>query len=533
MVEQTTGKAQAGDVFGRTAARLAGLAGWRRLLAAALLGALVATALPPLYLLPLLWPAFTGLLWLLDGVRRPRGAFLVGWAFGSGHFLVGLYWVGIAFLVDAERFAVFMPFAVAGLAIGLGLFPASAVLALWLTRCRGVSRILLLAAAWLLVVEWLRSWIFTGFPWNLIGSVWAFSDAMLQLASVTGVWGLSLITLLAAAAPAALAEAPRTAFARRAPVGAALLLLALVWLGGELRLAAAPAVGSRVVEGVALRLVQPSIAQASKWDGDLRGQNIADQMALTVRNGAGRYSHAIWPETAITYSVADQPELRKALAKVVPPGGLLLSGAPRMLYEPTGPRLWNSFHALDALGAIRGTYDKFHLVPFGEYVPLKDLLGLSKFTAGRLDFSPGPGQRTLDLPGLPPVGPLICYEVIFPGAVTQPGRRPEWLLNLTNDSWFGTSSGPYQHFASARLRAVEEGLPLVRVANSGISGVVDGYGRVVARLGLNRVGVVDAALPRPIDGITLFARIGNWNVLVLVSLAGLAACFSWFMRRSS
>ncbi len=532
MAEPATLESASDDLIGRLAARLAAITGWRRWLAAGLFGALASAALPPLYLVPLLWPAFTALLWLLDGARRAGGAFMVGWAFGTGHFLTGLYWVGIAFLVDAEQFAFLMPFAVVGLAVGLGLFPAVIVLAVWSTRSRGVSRVLLFAAAWL-AVEWLRSWILTGFPWNLIGSVWAFSDAMLQLGALTGVWGLSLVTLLAGAAPATLANGARTALIRWLPVGVTLLLLALTWAGGELRLSAAPPVGSRSVEGVKLRLVQPSIAQSSKWANDLRPQHIADQMALTLRNGAGRYSHAIWPETAITYSIADQPELRQALAQIVPPGGLLLSGAPRTVWEASGPRLWNSFHALDSLGEIRGTYDKFHLVPFGEYVPLKSLLGISKLTQGRLDFSPGPGLRTLALPGLPPVGPLICYEVVFPGRVTEPGNRPDWLLNLTNDSWFGNSSGPYQHFASARMRAVEEGLPLVRVANSGISGVVDGYGRTLVRLELNKVGVLDAALPLPIVGVTPFSMIGNWSVLALVLFSIFAAFISRTLRSLS
>ena len=196
---------------------------------------------------------------------------------------------------------------------------------------------------------------------------------------------------------------------------------------------------------------------------------------------------------------------------------------PRLERKDGTVTLWNSLHALDDAGAVLETYDKFHLVPFGEYMPLKWLFGLSKITAGRLDFTPGPGLRTLSLPGLPPVSPLICYEVIFPGQVIGPGPRPQWLLNLTNDAWFGTSTGPYQHFASARLRAVEEGVPLVRVANSGISAVVDSYGRVVGHLALNEIGVVDAALPQALKSPPAFARIGNWTVMILVLMAVLLA----------
>jgi apolipoprotein N-acyltransferase len=507
----------------RLAATLAGLSGWRRHGVAALCGVLAAAALPPFHLVPLLVPAFAGLLWLMDGTARRRDAALIGWSFGFGHMLAGLYWIGIAFLVDSARFGLVMPFAMLGLIAGLAFFPALAAFAAGWPGWRGPARVALLATAWL-AVEWLRAWVLTGFPWNLIGTVWSFSPAMLQLTALTGVWGLSLMTVLAAAAPAVLVEAgvarPR---GRRLFVAAMLLLPALVWGGGALRLAAAPPLGADVVEGVVLRLVQPSIEQALKWKTDLRRDHVARQMRLSAAAGAERVSHVIWAETAVPYLLTQDAELRSLIARVVPEGGLLLAGAPRAGEERGSPRLWNSLRALDGAGEIVGTYDKVHLVPFGEYMPLRSILGFVKLTAGSVDFSPGPGPIALSLSGLPDFAPLICYEAIFPGRVVAAGTRPEWLLNVTNDAWFGTSSGPFQHFASARIRAVEEGLPLVRVAKNGITGVVDAYGRIVGRLGLNEIGILDSPLPRPADGGSLYARFGDWMAFMVALAVGFSA----------
>ncbi len=506
---------------------LAGLRGWRRHGVAALCGVVSAAALPPLNLVPILIPAFTGLLWLLDGTRRPRHAAFIGWSFGFGHMAAGLYWVGIAFLVDSARFGLIMPFAIAGLAAGMALFPALAVYAMAVTGWRGPARVVLLATTWL-VVEWLRSWVFTGFPWNLIGTVWDFSPAMLQLAAATGVWGLSWLTILAAAAPAVLPETGgrsspggpgRDGRSGRVFIITVFAMVGLVWAGGALRLETAPALGTAVDSNVRLRLVQASIPQALKWAPERRRRNVDEQRQLSQRPGLAPVqepvTHIIWPETAVPYLLDRDPDLRRDLADIVPPGGLLITGAPRISDEADGSRLWNSLQALDGRGDIVATYDKHHLVPFGEYTPLRALLGSLKLTVGSTDFSAGPGPVTLTLPGLPTVSPLICYEAIYPGQVVAAGDRPKWLLNITNDGWFGISSGPYQHFASARLRAIEEGLPLVRAANSGISAVVDPYGRIVGHLSLGQVGVLDAFLPLPTARATQYARFGNWVVIFL------------------
>ncbi len=534
------------------ARRTAALAGWPRRLVAVGLGALASAALPPLFAVPLLGVAFTGLVWLIDGAgsaRSPaRAAFAVGWWFGFGHFMTGLYWITNSLLVDADRFGWLVPFAVSGLSAGLAIFPAIAAAAVRLGGARGAGRVLALAVAWT-VVEWLRGHILSGFSWNLISTVWVFSDAVSQTVAVTGAYGLSLLTVALAAAPATLGDGvgggADTGTGRRrrwAAVVVMTVLFGVLWAAGEARLASAsakvdPALtgasDGSVAPGVRLRLVQANIDQRLKWSPSERAANFRKYLAMTQGPGFEKVTHVIWPETAVPYIVTRDADARAAIAAVVPPKGLVITGAIRA--TPTGVKpfqVWNSAHAIDESARIVGTYDKFHLVPFGEYVPLRDVLPLKKLTPGAVDFSAGPGPRTLAFPGLPPVSLLICYEVIFPGNVLDPLNRPRWILNLTNDAWFGDSTGPYQHFAAARLRAVEEGLALVRAANTGISAVIDPYGRVIARLGLGVEGVLDSPLPLPLEGLTPYGRFGDWILLGLLAIAiGLAFIVSPPARR--
>jgi apolipoprotein N-acyltransferase len=284
---------------------------------------------------------------------------------------------------------------------------------------------------------------------------------------------------------------------------------------------------SALESDIRLRLVQPNVPQSLKWDPVQREANLGKTVALARSPGLETRTAVIWPETAVPFVVTDfneyGPGLRQTLATATPPGGYLLTGAPRAERDAEGRlKLWNSLHVVNESASLVATYDKFHLVPFGEYVPLRSILRFAKVTVGTVDFSPGPGLETLTVPGLPPASPLICYEAIFPGRVTASGLRPAWLLNITNDAWFGMSSGPYQHFTAARFRAVEEGLPLVRAANNGISAVVDGYGRVVAQLGLGETGVLDASLPPPL-GATVYSRLGDLALLGLAAILGMLA----------
>jgi apolipoprotein N-acyltransferase len=501
------------------AARLSNLAGWRRFGLALTLGAVSALALPPVHAIPLLWLCFPPLVWLIDGARRDRAAFAAGWWFGFGHFSAGLYWIANAMLVDAERFGWMIPFAIFGLGGLLGIFPGLAAVAARRSP-PGVVRVLLLAAAWTFL-EWVRGWLFTGFPWNLLGSVWLPALPVAQFAAVGGTLGLSLLTVACAAMPSVLAfpgGRPRLALA------GSLALLGVLALWGGSRIPAGPV---PMVPDVRLRLVQADIPQTLKWSPELRAQHFLEQLQLTASPGLDGISDVIWPETAAPSFLDHDPVARRMMGEATPKGGLIITGVVRGTAPGVEPfHIWNSLQAVDDRGDIVATYDKAHLVPFGEYTPFRDILPLQKITVGSVDFSSGPGPQTLALPGLPPASPLICYEAIFSGAVVDGAARPAWLLNVTNDGWFGQSAGPYQHFAAARLRAIEEGLPLVRAANTGISAVVDPYGRVIVELPLGRKGVIDSGLPVSLPVVSLFGRFGNSVPLLMVLLTVIVA-FAW------
>ncbi|HEY5210852.1 MAG TPA: apolipoprotein N-acyltransferase [Stellaceae bacterium] len=486
------------------------LTGWRRHGFAALMGAVAAAALPPVDLTPLLLVSFTALVWLADAQRRRADAFLLGWSFGFGFFLAGLYWIGAALLVDIDSFWWLLPFAVLGIPAGLAIFTGAALLvAIELRRAlglRGSARILIIAVTWV-VAEWLRGHILTGFPWNLVGYAWsgAFpgSTPMLQVTAVVGIYGLSLITVTAAALPARLGD--RDGGLPWALL-AAILLIALPMAGGGARLLLAH---KEFIPGITIRLVQPSIPETLKDDESARVDNLRRLLALGAAKSSVPIAAVVWPETAAPAFLERDPDLRRTLALSMPSGALLMAGEVRTDAAPAPARhIWNSLIVIGPSGDILGSYDKAHLVPFGEYVPLSNILPMHKITGGMMNFSAGPGPRTLSLPDLPSVGPLICYEAIFPGAVVDRAERPGWLLNITNDAWYGVTSGPFQHFAIARVRAVETGLPLLRAANNGITGAFDPYGRVLNRLNLDAIGVIDVPLPVALPP-TIYSIIGD------------------------
>jgi apolipoprotein N-acyltransferase len=524
---------------------VAGLTSAKRAVLAAGAGAISVLAFAPLHCWPVLFVSFGVLVWLLDGCyarhaelgERLRSAALTGFWFGFGYFLTGLYWIAEAFLVEPWRHGWLIPFVMTAMPGGMALFfAAAAALAMALWR-PGAARVFALAIAFGLA-EFARGHVLTGLPWNLVGYGLAANLPLMQLAAIFGVYALSLLAVLLFASPFAIVAPEGSGLARRGSTNLlALLLLIALGLGaiwGEWRLAG----DNGATTGLKLRIVQANIDQANKWRPENSAEIFNDYLDLTKSGGgAGSLDGitlVIWPETAVPFLLADTSDALLDIADLLPEGTTLLAGSARLVetHDTQGRlvsrRIYNSLLVLDDKGQVLDSYDKIHLVPFGEYLPFQDFmesLGIMRITGVRGGFSAGTGPRLLAIPGAPPASPLICYEIIFPDDVTNSDARPGWLLNVTNDAWFGTSAGPHQHFHQAELRAVEQGLPVVRAANTGISAIIDPYGRVEAELGLDETGVVDGVLPRALAP-TPFARFG-WlieSLTLALAFAGWFAC---------
>ncbi|MEO8243187.1 MAG: apolipoprotein N-acyltransferase [bacterium] len=478
-------------------------AGWRRVGMAFGLGALMALGQAPLGLWWVTLPAVALLLNRLAG-QNLSAAMWMGWFAGAGYFAVALNWIISPFLVNAAQDGWMAPFAVVLLAFGLALFWAAACGLAW-----GWRRPLLALVTTLTVAELLRGYVLTGFPWALIGHIWIDLPPD-QVAALIGPSGLTLLTLAAAGL-----------LARWRPVSVtmAVAVVAAMWAYGWFMLAQP----LPMPPGVVVRLVQPNAPEDAKWNPE-HAQMFFDRLMTATASpptqGMGKVDLVIWPETALPYLVIENPDL-PAMIGGAARGAAVAVGMQRV----AGGLGWNAMQVYGPDGSLLASYDKHHLVPFGEYIPLGDsafdLFGVSAFSAKTGNaYTAGPGPAVLDLgPKLGHVMPLICYEAVFPQDLRGPSR-PDWLMQITNDAWFGTISGPFQHAAQARLRAVEQGLPLVRVANTGVTEVVDARGRVTAELPFGTEGFLDAALPGPLPA-TPYSKWGEIPVLVL--LAGLLA----------
>ena len=532
--------------------------GWARRAVALLSGACGALAMAPVGIVPAMAISLTVAIWLIDGAERSTVArsgarrhlaptlacaFTAGWWWGFGYFAAGLYWLGAAFLVDPDKTAWLMPLGVVALPAVLGIYTGLAFAlarTLWMA---GAGRVLVLALA-LFATELLRGALFTGFPWNDLGMALGTSLVLAQAASAIGLHGLTALTVLIFAAPATLAD--RGPLGRRSllPTGLALVALAGLVLFGALRLSGGPVAA---VPGVRLRIMQPDVFGDGAFTYENRETLLKTYLALSDRatsDGAGGLAdvtHLIWPESPFPFILSRDPDALDAIGRALPPNGVLVTGAARVDGTPGSaanpPRYYNAIQVIgrdpvSGAGTVGDTYDKVHLVPFGEYTPFAGLMerfGISQFVPIPGGFTPGLRHRLLRVPGLPPIVPAVCYEAIFSGGVLPSGDEglaQGAILNVSDDGWFGRTAGPYQHLAQARLRAVEQGLPLIRAANTGVSAIVDPYGRILAELPLGDAGVLDGILPKSIAP-TVFSEM---NQFIPYGVGGLLLTGIFFMR---
>ncbi|MEN3792758.1 apolipoprotein N-acyltransferase [Fulvimarina sp. MAC3] len=522
------------SLFDRLAGRLILASGWRRALIALLAGATATAALAPLDFPFAGFIAFPVLVWLLDGVgvdveagriRRLGQPFMIGWLFGFGYFVSGLWWLGAALLVDAGSFIWFLPLAVLGLPAVLAIFFGLAAVLSRLFWSDSAWRILGLAASFGFA-EWLRSFILTGFPWNEIGYMAASHAVLMQSVSVIGVGGLTVLAVLVFSAPAVLVDRRG-----RLPVVALAVLILISDLGyGIWRLETNATTFNQTV---ALQLVQPNILQSLKWDPEIAEKNFDKLIDLTLSKeaspgspegrGAGQENAPrrliIWPETAFPFVLTDRPDAISRLADTLSAGETLIAGAARVDRSEEGrQRVYNTIYVIDDEGTIKNASDKVHLVPFGEYLPFQDLLeswGISNLVNMPGGFSAGPMLEPVPLEDAPPYLPLICYEIIFPSEIKVGEPAPGFILNVTNDAWYGDTPGPYQHLRMANVTAVALGLPLVRSANTGISVVTDAFGREIGGLGLGVTGNLVASLPAE-TVVTIYRTYGDRIFFVLL-----------------
>ena len=493
-----------------------GLTGWRRLGFAFAAGLVSALGFAPFNIFPALLLGFAAVVLLIDGATGSKRFILqagsAAWAFGFGQYTLGMHWIAFAFLVDPVAHAWQIPavFLFFGL-LALFQFAAGAAVACY---WRGKGRLFLFALCYGLA-EWLRGHILTGFPWNLPAYSWGAVPGVLQSTAIFGTYSLSLLTVVFGAVLAELFD-PRPKWKLSAIAAA---VFAVFWIGGSVRLATA---SHADVPGVALRLVQPNVPQAEKYQRRYVLRNW--KRLIDLSRAEGHPTLIIWPEAAPPFLLDEQPLALQQIADLTHDGQGLITGGLRRDFAPDNTiRYANSLFVFGRDGAPVATYDKSHLVPFGEYLPFEQTLkglGLEKLTGIDGSFTPGDGPRAIDLPGAGTLTPLICYEILFPGEVVGP-RRPSWLANITDDSWFGPWAGPRQHLLVARVRAIEEGLAVARAANTGISAIIDPYGRITHQLGLNQAGIVDGPLPAAIAP-TPYSRFRElWFVALVCAIVAL------------
>ncbi|MCX8500364.1 MAG: apolipoprotein N-acyltransferase [Alphaproteobacteria bacterium] len=521
------------------------------MLAHFVLGGLVCLALPPVGFYPILGVIFPLALWTIQRETQFWRVFWLGWSFGLGFFVFGLYWITNAVLIGGATYLWAIPFALFGLPSFLAFFIAM-VFSLWhWLGLRNWQGVVVFAILWTLA-EYLRGHILTGLPWNLIAYSVERSDSLRQGASLVGAYGVSLAVVLVATVPILLSPGSRRRSGNLVATGL-VVLLGLGWWGyGSHRLSQAQSLEQRGQPRVKLRLIQPNIPQAMGYDLGRVRAIIRSLRDLSFTNLDPTTAAILWPEGATELLFEREAELRKSIAETLPKTTKLITGTPRATildrvggFVAANQRFDNSnlddenekvsysngLVVFNHNNEIEASYDKYHLVPFGEYIPFADFLPLQKLVQFPSDFTAGPGPKLISVPGLPPFIPMICYEGIFPGAHSSIEKtynnQASWLLSVTNDAWFGASSGPYQHLVQNKWRGVEEGLPMVRVANTGVSAVSDSFGRIVISSRLNATAVIDVELPNRLQSQTLYAK---YQDRLWLLIAGIVLVLLWLWQ---
>lgn len=473
-----------------------------------IMGIISGLAFAPLFLFPMLF-SLSILCYQIKSSKSIKDTFVLGLLFGFGHFLSSIYWMSIGLTVYINEFWWAIPFALFGLPLIFAIFIASSCSLSWLFRNNSYYHFIFCFI--FVLFEWFESYvIFGGCPWNLMGYSLAFSDKMIQLTNVMGIYGLSFITVYAFSSIYFLIVDEQEEFLASFFVSS--LLMMLIGCFGHVRITENPT----TYTNVKVRLVQPSIPQSSKWDENKFWKNLNTQINLSL--GKDDVDLIVWPESALTVPYK-HPEIKEKLVDELlsKSNAILITGAVSDNNKTNKEReVYTTISAIAPNGDELFEYHKSHLVPFAEYMPLKNILPFKKLTHGILDFSPGKSNifklKELNLS----LRPLICFESIFPEEVKVSNADVDVLLNVTNDSWFGWSSGPFQHFYQSKVRAAENGVPMIRVASNGISAVIDAYGRVVKRIGLNNVKSIDAVLPGKLDYVTLYSEYGDLTALAFV-----------------
>ncbi len=451
------------------------------------LGCILTLSFAPFYFLPAIVISFTGLLFLLEKFKNKRRIFWMGWWFGFGHFMSGLYWFSHALMTDIDKFGWMIPFALTLVPAALGIFTGLVTLGSSYFNSSNTTKAIAFTAIWV-IIEMFRSNFIIPFPWNLLGYSISGYDTTLQIASLTGLYGTSLILVFIGAALYSKSFKMLTG---------ALLICFIIFGYGSYRL------NNKTTESYNLfkiRLVQPSILEHPMGDKAKQDSALVKLVELSFLERDPKVKYVIWPEAAFPFGFTDDFTSKIPFSKIAPKDGALIFGSDRIQRKENGDlsKIYNSILAISDKAEILASYNKETLVPFGEFIPFRSILPfLDKVTPGDVDFSSG--DNTANIPNfldLPPFLPLICYETIFPNLNIQ---NAKWILNITNDAWFGKSIGPHQHFAMSRFRSAEYGLPVIRVANNGISAVISPYGEIIQKLRTNDVGIIDVDLPKSVS----------------------------------